>query len=72
MCYHIIFHLYDLHFVLLQLSHRWQIKPKYLQVSGAEQALESALQMVSRELGTEADYKIQARLYKLLLYEEGW
>ena len=31
-----------------------------------------ALQMVSRELGTEADYKIQASLYKLLLYEEGW
>ena len=53
-------------------SNRWQIKPRYLHVSGAEQALDSALQMVSRELGTEADYKIQASLYKLLLYEEGW
>ena len=50
---------------------RWQIKPKNLDISNAEQALESALQLVSRDLGTEAEYKIEASLYKLLLYEEG-
>ena len=26
---------------------------------------------MSRDLGTEAEYKIEASLYKLLLYEEG-
>ena len=50
---------------------RWQIKPKNLDISNAEQALESALQLVTRDLGTEAEYKIEASLYKLLLYEEG-
>jgi hypothetical protein len=50
---------------------RWQIKPKNLEISNAEKALESALQVVARDLGTEAEYKIEASLYKLLLYEEG-
>jgi hypothetical protein len=50
---------------------RWQIKPKNLDISNAEQALESALQLVARDLGTDAEYKIEASLYKLLLYEEG-
>lgn len=52
-------------------SHRWQIKPRNLQVSNVDQALESALRVVSRELGTDGEYKIEASLYKLLLYEEG-
>ena len=50
---------------------RWQIKPKNLDISNAEQALESALQLVASDLGTDAEYKIEASLYKLLLYEEG-
>lgn len=50
---------------------RWQIKPRNLEVTGAEPALRSALEIVSRELGTQCDYKIEASLYKLLLYEEG-
>ena len=50
---------------------RWQIKPKNLDISNADQALQSALDLVARDLGTEAEYKIEATLYKLLLYEEG-
>ena len=49
----------------------WQIKPRNLLVSNVEQALETALRVVARDLGTEVDYEIKANLYKLLLYEPG-
>lgn len=40
-------------------------------MSNVEQALDSALRTVSRDLGTAVDYEVKAHLYKLLLYEEG-
>ena len=40
-------------------------------MSNVEQALESALQVVARDFGLEADYDLKGSLYKLLLYEEG-
>lgn len=55
----------------MDITIRWQIKPRNLEVTGADPALRSALEIVSRELGTQCDYKIEASLYKLLLYEEG-
>ena len=55
----------------MDITIRWQIKPRNLEVTGAEPALRGALEIVSRELGTQCDYKIEASLYKLLLYEEG-
>ena len=58
-------------YLILYWNIRWQIKPRNLEVTGAEPALRSALEIVSRELGTQCDYKIEASLYKLLLYEEG-
>jgi len=61
----------DRNVVNLDVRKTWQIKPRNLHVSNVEQALECALHAVSRELGTEADYNIDASLYKLLLYEEG-
>ena len=40
-------------------------------MTNVDQALESALRAVAVELGTEAEYNIEANLYKLLLYEPG-
>eukprot|EP00956_Cyclotella_meneghiniana_P030928 scaffold79666_cov76-Cyclotella_meneghiniana.AAC.3 len=49
----------------------WQIRPQNLEVSNIEQAIENALQLVARSLGADAEYKIEATLYKFLLYQEG-
>lgn len=57
--------------VNLDVRKTWQIQPHGLRVSNVEQALETALQVVARDFGTEADYEIEASLYKMLLYEEG-
>ena len=56
---------------LVFIHFSWQIKPRNLLVSNVEQALETALRVVARDLGTEVDYEIKANLYKLLLYEPG-
>eukprot|EP00984_Skeletonema_dohrnii_P006025 scaffold2130_cov106-Skeletonema_dohrnii-CCMP3373.AAC.12 len=40
--------------VNLDVRKTWQIKPKNLDISNAERALESALQLVARDLGTDA------------------
>ncbi|KAL7537607.1 hypothetical protein ACHAWF_014939 [Thalassiosira exigua] len=57
--------------VNLDVRKTWQIKPRNLLVSNADQALEAALHKVSRDFGLGGDYKIEANLYKLLLYEPG-
>jgi hypothetical protein len=49
----------------------WQIKPRNLDISNIEPALNAALKSVASDLGTETEYEINAHLYKLLLYEEG-
>lgn len=60
-------YLYDVGFFYFS----WQIKPRNLHVSNFERAVESALRVVARDLGTEVDYEVKANLYKLLLYEPG-
>lgn len=56
---------------MVSIYYSWQIKPSNLHVSNVELALDSALRVVARDLGTEVDYEIKANLYKLLLYEPG-
>ena len=49
----------------------WQIKPRNLDISNIEPALNTALKSIAHDLGTETEYEINAHLYKLLLYEDG-
>ena len=69
--FHLFIKPYYLPQYILQIHNRWQIKPRNLDVTNVDQALESALRAVAAELGTEAEYNIEANLYKLLLYEPG-